>query len=437
MASGYGNRIYKKRKKRWFPPVIFALIFGAVLFLWLSKKDKRPREEAPAAADVQKKISDIIDSDREDDSPVFDQFESGEQEETDVDTSGPAENSGLDATIRDRGKASPVKGRSQLRLSRARVYVQKRKYRKAIEIYETMADADTAINLEKGQCYYFIKEYENALNCFQKALLSDPTHFMAGKFLAFTLYRLEQFELSLEYAREALSQKRDPELESLMSRVSRERELMKDYTDKQTSNFTITFSRIEHSDIKFTVIDILNDAYRTVGNQINHFPDSAISVVLYNERNFFDITRSPAWAGGLFDGKIKIPIKRIKGREALLKRVLIHEFVHALVHDLTPSCPLWMDEGLAEYFSGPHPRDIGQVIPLNRLEKNFPFRDIRMLGLAYLESYSAVHYLISKFGMYRIRELLEALGKGIEFPKAFETVFLISYREFLNTWGKS
>jgi hypothetical protein len=76
------------------------------------------------------------------------------------------------------------------------------------------------------------------------------------------------------------------------------------------------------------------------------------------------------------------------------------------------------------------------VIPLNRLEKNIPFRDTRLIYLAYLESYSAVSHLISKYGIYRIRELLVSLGKGVDFSRAFESVFLIRYRDFLNSWGK-
>lgn len=436
ISSGYGNRIYKKRKKRWFSPLIFTLVLGTALFIWFSN-EKQSRKETAAGAGLNNEIIDSGISDPTKKSTVHEQFKSRGSAEIGVEDSRAAEKLIRNPLSQTGERISPIKNSSRLQLSRARAYFKRRQYQMAVELYEAIEETDDNINLEIGQCYYFLEEYDNARSSFQKVLGNTPDNFIAKKYLAFTFYHLDQLETSLEFAQEALSQSRDRELQAFLSRVSREKDLMKEYSDKQTPNFKIIFSRIEHSDIKYTVIDILNDAYRFVGKQINHFPESTISVVLYNERNFFDITRSPAWAGGLFDGKIRIPIKGIRGREKLLKRVLVHEFTHALVHDLTSRCPLWINEGLAEYFSGSHPRVIGQVIPLNQLEKNFPFRDIRMVGLAYLESYSAVQYLISKFGMYRIRELLDSLGKGVEFSRAFKSVFLISYREFLNTWGKS
>lgn len=436
MSSGYGNRIYKKRKNPWFPSLIFILVLGAVIFIWLSG-EKKSQRQTPTDNGIRKKPIDTRVSDSEINPVDHKRFKSKRAAESNFENSRPAENVIRSPQPQAEETLSSLKNHSRLQLNRARVYFKKRQYRQAVELYKAIEETDDNIDLETGQCYYFLKDFENARSRFQRVLMSDPDNFMAKKFMAFTFYHLDQLEASLEVAREALMLNQDRELQSFLSRLNREKDVMRHYADKETPNFKIIFSRIEHSDIKYTVIDILNDAYRSVGKQINHFPDSTISVVLYNEQNFFDITRSPAWAGGLFDGKIRIPIKGIRGREQLLKRVLVHEFTHALVHDLTPSCPLWINEGLAEYFSGSRPRVIGQVIPLNQLEKNFPFRDTRMVGLAYLESYSAVHYLISKFGMYRIRELLDTLGKGIEFSRAFKTVYLISYREFLNTWGKS
>jgi hypothetical protein len=161
-----------------------------------------------------------------------------------------------------------------------------------------------------------------------------------------------------------------------------------------------------------------------------------LTVILYDEKAFFDITRVPAWVGGLYDGKIRIPIKGVEGQEALLKRVLFHEYTHALIRDITSSCPLWVHEGLAEYFSQENPARIGQVFPLDQLEKRFPSGNPLNVILAYRESFSAVSELISRFGLYRIRELLEALGRGESIGTAFESVFFITYEAFMNSWGR-
>ena len=52
----------------------------------------------------------------------------------------------------------------------------------------------------------------------------------------------------------------------------------------------------------------------------------------------------------------------------LSTRTLFHEYTHALVYSVTPVCPRWIHEGLAEYCSGSRPPRIGQIIPLERLE---------------------------------------------------------------------
>ncbi|MBI3272897.1 MAG: hypothetical protein HYZ53_28170 [Planctomycetes bacterium] len=51
------------------------------------------------------------------------------------------------------------------------------------------------------------------------------------------------------------------------------------------------------------------------------------------------------------------------------RRELFHEFTHAVLHLHVPSPPLWLDEGLSEYFEVVEPaRDAGDSAPLNRAD---------------------------------------------------------------------
>lgn len=86
---------------------------------------------------------------------------------------------------------------------------------------------------------------------------------------------------------------------------------------------------------------------------------------------------------------------------------LRHEATHALLHASIPDMPLWLDEGLAEYFEVPEnwrgvnvehvrrlPQDLadGWSPDLQRLER---MRDVReMTPRDYRESWAWVHYLI-------------------------------------------
>lgn len=73
-------------------------------------------------------------------------------------------------------------------------------------------------------------------------------------------------------------------------------------------------------------------------------------MILLTNRAFFDITGSLEWAGGVYEGQIKIPVDKYDA--ALLRIVLTHEYVQAVIFDrLSFRCPWWLNEGLAQYLS--------------------------------------------------------------------------------------
>jgi hypothetical protein len=286
-----------------------------------------------------------------------------------------------------------------------------------------------------GLCYYWLESYDSARSNLEK-YLHYTNDFIARKFLALAYYKTDDLENSYKQTVMALALRPDKELQILREKLIRERRVMDRYVDARTSKFKVLFSGYEHGEIKKTVLEILKEAYASIGSQINHYPENPITVILYTQRGFFDITRAPGWAGGLYDGKIRIPVKNTAGKETMLRRVLFHEYTHALVRSMTAQCPLWLNEGLAEYFSSQPSQRIDQIIPLKLLERSFPSGDPRAVLLAYIESYSAVSYLIERYGLYRMKDLLLTLGKGTKINDAFKSIFYISYDRFIQTWGK-
>lgn len=147
------------------------------------------------------------------------------------------------------------------------------------------------------------------------------------------------------------------------------------------------------------------------------------------------MTRAPGWAGGMFgrsDGKIRLPVQNAAGRERLLRRVVTHEYVHALVHALAPAAPLWLHEGLAQYLSGDRAVNAAQVIPLALLADGFP-QDARAAYAAYMVSLQAVSDLIEERGMPPLRRLLDELGAG----RGLEEAFAASYGRPFSRWAAS
>lgn len=306
-------------------------------------------------------------------------------------------------------------------------------YRKAVRLFEELPDKSGRKSLGLGLSHYKLGDYENAIHFLESAVSDGGDEFMARKFLAFAYYDRDDIDRSLFNAETGLSIKKDPDLKTLYERLKKEKTASDNFIDEGTLHFTALFDGYEHRDLGRRVITILEDAYGSIGAEMNYYPDRPVTVILYTEKDFYDITQVSMSTGGVYDGKIRVPVKDLhKHSDTLLRKVLFHEYTHALVSSITSRCPLWINEGLAEYFSGGYPERIGQVIPLDRLEDSFPRGQMKT---AYHESYSAVSYLIETYGIFSIKDLLISLSRGEDINQAFTSAFFITYNDFINEWG--
>lgn len=424
---GYGSRIYVQKRRRfnaWPYLIIIAILVSAWFFF-------KPTNKSPLISDPDEAVS--INKKQE---PRKNRPGKKSPEQVEF-TSPDTGNQEDEPQTEDTPSPESLNGK----LADAHRYFLNRDFEKALALYKEYVDQDQEAVLYAGFCCYWLEDYNNAYQYLQQTIDNGNRDFVTRKFMALTCYKLDDLANCLTYVELALSQVSDPELLTLHSKLKREQKVMNDYGDQQKVHFKVQFSKMEDTGVQNAVLDILEDAYRTIGSDFNYYPPSSITVILYNEETFFDVTRAPGWAGGLYDGKIRLPIKDIEGNEESLRRILFHEFTHALVASITPRCPVWLNEGLAEYFSEDEEllklgAQLGQLIPLRYLERGFPSGDIRLVALAYLESYTAVSDLIEKHGLYRIKECLDALSKGESLSGAFRTIFGVTYEEFASKWGK-
>jgi hypothetical protein len=190
-------------------------------------------------------------------------------------------------------------------------------------------------------------------------------------------------------------------------------------------------------------VAILEAAYLRIGAALYTYPTDVITVVLYTREQFHDITQSPEWAGGAYDGRIRVPVQGALADPAELQRVLAHEFTHALVHSIAGSgVPFWLDEGLAVRFEGSDPerrrvevRSAVTLLPLRRLEGSFANLSPKDAALAYAQSAVAVEEMFEQAGAPAVVSLLTAIGSGVPFAEAFERNMLSSYAEFHKRLG--
>lgn len=199
----------------------------------------------------------------------------------------------------------------------------------------------------------------------------------------------------------------------------------------------------------FDLRGVLDEARQRVGDAFDHWPRRRIVVLLYTPESYRNVrSETPLWSGGLYDGKIRIPVPAGGVDPEAVRYIVAHEYTHAVVDDLAKGrCPRWLNEGLAELLAArPSGRDrLAEVRERARRSPPTPWRalDAALRGSSaelvrhrYDEAHSAVAYLAETHGFWRLRAVLSSLGEGVDPEAAFSREFHLSLDELEGNWRR-
>jgi tetratricopeptide (TPR) repeat protein len=234
----------------------------------------------------------------------------------------------------------------------------------------------------------------------------------------------------------------------LLSKAKREQAVEGKMDRGYSSRFVVSYDVGDRANLSDQVLDVLETAYNRVGSDFSHFPTARIPVLLYTRTDYKSVTKSPDWSGGLYDGKIRLPIGGVSELNEVLRSILFHEYTHVIIHELTSgNCPMWLNEGLAELEGrreySHQLTDLekavrqNQLLPLASLERSFSSLSTHDASVAYQQSYSFVKYLVSTYGWYKVKEILLSLGTGktiTDSVNAALTDLGIDYPALYNEW---
>ncbi len=300
-----------------------------------------------------------------------------------------------------------------------------------------------------GVAYYQLRDDNAAERELRKSTKLNPRNAEPYQWLGELYYRKDDLETAvLNWEKAVELNPGAAALRARLERIKKEHRTEKDFNRDVTSHFLIKYEGREKIEAGKIVLRILEDAYGVEGRALSYYPDREIQVILYSDRQFQEVTDAPGWSGGLYDGKIRVPIGGIEQETPGLRRILFHEYTHAVVRSITPRCPTWLNEGLAQYFEGrevdSQRRDLlrriaqaGKLPPLSNLEGSFMGLDNNQAAFAYLFSLSSVRYMIDSFGMYRVKSVLDELAVGSNTAKALSNGITVSYEEFERGWKRS
>jgi hypothetical protein len=291
-----------------------------------------------------------------------------------------------------------------------------------------------------GMAAHLTGRADQAISYLKKALQIDPEFVQAAYMLGQIAYSQGDLDLAIKsYERVVKLAPGSQAVYQQLEAWKKEAALHDTFAARPTARFTVMFEGPEQQAIAARVSSALEAAYARIGRTLNTYPSDTVTAILYTRQQFRDITRSPSWAAAAYDGRIRIPVMGALKNPAELDRIVTHEYVHALVQQMFPRVPGWLNEGLATLLEPgdrtwltSRLRAAGQLIPLANLDGAFRTADGDEAALAYAQSYVGTRILSERLGA-NFPVFLQYVSNGTPFDQAL-LVFNVTAADVEKEW---
>ncbi len=188
---------------------------------------------------------------------------------------------------------------------------------------------------------------------------ADPNVLTAAGIAA---WKSDQTHEALDYWKRSLELKPDTQLAALYAKVQREVNADKSGEKLYGAHVLVRYeSAALPADTARALVGMLDSEVGRISEQLGcNTSSERLVAVVQTRQAYFQATGAAEWSGGLYDGRIHIPMEAGDPVDARLRRTLAHETVHACLALIpsgsTPSGPApwpsWLHEGLAQKLSG-------------------------------------------------------------------------------------
>jgi tetratricopeptide (TPR) repeat protein len=170
------------------------------------------------------------------------------------------------------------------------------------------------------------------------------------------------------------------------------------------------------------VMESAENAWRYLKGQLDVEPYQTVNILLGGN------AKAPHWAAATFDGQVHLPLDPAvdPGRREVILR---HELTHAFLADAGGGqVPLWLNEGLAQYFQGARCDKLPDATSADWLDslatrKTFLDLDQDRAELAYTYSLAVAQELMELNTSTILGKYLKSLREGVPEPLAFQNAF--------------
>jgi tetratricopeptide (TPR) repeat protein len=228
-----------------------------------------------------------------------------------------------------------------------------------------------------------------------------------------------------------------------------------------TPHFIVRADKTELDSVTQVLAPLLETIFTDLGQTLQFYPETPITVIVYaGDKALSAKLGNPNWAAGVYDGEIRIPSSELKKSQRQLETLLRHETMHLFLDNFTRNqIPVWMNEGIAQYYEQPFSFDEGgftrreeaplppsvrevqsqalkqnRILKMDQLSSPFVRMNRESAEQAYGQSLLMIKFLVESQGQWKLRRLLQEIYQGNQYQVALRLVTGLNPDEFLSAW---
>ena len=263
----------------------------------------------------------------------------------------------------------------------------------------------------------------SAMQVVREGVRLAPASAALQETLGALLDRDERVEEALRAYRRAFELAPSDRLRERILRAERELSAARDYDFAVSSHFQLRYDGDVDVALANRVLELLERLHAALTETYQHTPLQPIVVQLLPREAFRSVTQAPEWVGGVYDGKIRVPLGGLTRVGPAAERLLAHELTHAIVQSKSRgAAPRWLHEGLAQLAEG-RSLSASEAQALRALFDGAPESRWAALPFRYDLALALTQSLVERQGLDALVEVLDHLAQGLDLDAALERVY--------------
>ncbi|MBW7876388.1 MAG: hypothetical protein H3C47_10410 [Candidatus Cloacimonetes bacterium] len=331
-----------------------------------------------------------------------------------------------------------------------------------LKVYGSEQDKADEIHFYAGHAYQKMKAYSAALEHLELVGPNFDTPRSVLVLRGDCYYHRGDLKKANELLESAQKLQETSDVAAVIQKIAKETPLDTNLAaSPPTPHFIIRVAKAELDSVTQLLAPLLETIFTDLAQTLQFYPESPITVIVYSgDKALSAKLGNPNWAAGVYDGEIRIPDSELKKSPRQLETLLRHETMHLFLDNFTRNqIPVWMNEGIAQYYEQPFSFDEGgftrreeaPLPPSVRETQSLALKQNRILKMdqlaspfirlsregaeqAYGQSLLMIKYLVESQGQWKLRRLLQEIYQGKQYEVALRLITGLTPEEFLGAW---